>query len=118
MDTIYDRFGGIPGVSKAVVLFYDKIRADRSLAPYFANVDMPKLMDHQTKFLVSILGGPKQYTGADLKTAHARLSITDDAFNAVAGHLKATLEECGASDADIGTILGVVGGARGDIVTA
>ncbi len=117
-DTLYDRLGGFPAISSVVTRFYELILADDSLAPYFAGVDMGRLMDHQTKFLCGVTGGPQTYDGRDLKKAHAHMKITEKAFNSVAGHLVQALTEHDIPEADINIIVGVVGGAKGDVVTA
>jgi len=52
-----------------------------------------------------------------LKSAHARLGITEDAFSEVLELLEETLEDMNIEDADIETIMEIVGGVRSDIVT-
>lgn len=48
------------------------------------------------------LGAPVEYKGRDLRTAHAQLvrerGLSDRHFDAVAGHLGATLRELGLGD--------------------
>lgn len=115
-DTLYDKYGGFPTVSALVVRFYDRVVASPSLAPYFAQADMPQLIDHQTQFLCMVLGGPNNYQGRGLRTAHARMNITEGAFAEVAGHLKDTLEEGGVAAEDVAAILGVVASAKSDVL--
>jgi hemoglobin len=74
-------------------------------------------MDHQTKFFSDILGGPVEYTGPLLKGVHAKLGITEDAFSEVSELLEETLEDMNVEDADIETIMKIVGGVKSDIVT-
>ena len=63
-----------------------------------------------------MLGGPNEYDGRTLYQAHKELMVTDAQFDAVAGHLKATLEFLQVDARDIATILGKVGPLRRDIV--
>jgi hemoglobin len=98
--------------------FYDRVLASKSLEPYFAGVDMERLIDHQVKFLCMVLGGPNNYSGRALEAAHRHLKITPAAFSEVAAHLGATLAECGVESQDIDAILGVVAGTKKDIVAA
>jgi hemoglobin len=116
-QSIYDKYGGLAAITGIVQSFYAKVARSAILEPYFRRVDMQRLMDHQTAFLCKVLGGPDNYTGKDLRTAHAKLSITSDVFAEVATLLHATLEEAGVERPDIDAILSVVAGARGDIVT-
>jgi len=48
--------------------------------------------------------------------AHKNLLVTEVQFNAVAGHLKATLESLDVDARDIGTIMGKVAPLKRDIV--
>ncbi|MEY4669163.1 MAG: hypothetical protein RL518_1862 [Pseudomonadota bacterium] len=117
-DTLFAKYGGFETVSKLVSIFYDSVLADADLAMFFEHVDMEQLMKHQTAFIGMVLGGPaSQYTGRDLKTAHSRLSITNDHFSKVAKHLQAALEACSVESDDITVIMNAVAATRGDIVS-
>jgi hemoglobin len=117
MTTLYDKYGGFATVNKLVQALYVKIAESKILAPYFEGIDMQKLMDHQTKFFSGILGGPVEYTGRELKGVHAKMGITEDAFSEVAELLEETLEDMNIEDADVETIMEIVGGVKSDIVT-
>jgi len=79
---------------------------------------MERLIDHQTKFIAHVLGGPAEYTGRELGAAHARLKTTGEAFAEVAAILQETLEDAGMEPADVAAVMGIVAGARGNVVTA
>jgi hemoglobin len=117
-QSLYDKYGGFATVSVLVRKFYDKVLASKSLEPYFAGVDTERLIDHQVKFLCTVLGGPNNYTGRALEAAHRHLKITPAAFAEVAAHLGSTLTEGGVEPKDVEAILGVVAGAQKDIVSA
>lgn len=61
------------------------------LGPYFDDVDMPQLIDHQTKFFASLMGGPASYSDETLQRVHARLHITEEVFDEMAQLLRETL---------------------------
>ena len=115
-QSLYDKYGGFPTISALVHKFYDKLLNSPTLENYFRGANMERLMDHQTKFLCMVLGGPNNYTGRELGAAHGHLNITPGAFGEVAQHLKTTLEEGGVSAEDVGTILGVVASTQSAIV--
>ena len=75
--SIFERYGGFTSVSKIVLSFYDKVLDSPTVSPYFANSDMKRLIDHQTKFMASLMGGPASYTNDQLERVHAKLGITD-----------------------------------------
>ncbi len=94
--SLFDRIGGSGAIEAATELFYRKVLADPFLAPYFDDIDMDRQVAKQAAFLTMALGGPNIYTGADLRTAHARLTgLTDEHVDRVIGHLAATLRELG-----------------------
>ena len=115
---LVDNYGGFATVSKIVREFYRQILQSATLKPYFQGANMERLIDHQTKFIAHVLGGPAEYTGRELGAAHARLKITAEAFGEVAAILQETLEDAGMEEADVATVMGIVVGARGHVVTA
>jgi len=114
-ESLFQRLGGAPTVRAVVDIFYDKVLADPLLKPYFKNTDMAVQRRHQAQFIGAALGGPA-WKGQDMRSAHAGMGITDEAFDAVAGHLVSTLKGAGVSEDDINTIVGAVAPLRGEIV--
>ena len=116
--SIYDEIGGRPAVDAAVSIFYERVLADPTLAGYFDGVELDRLKRHQRAFIGMALGGPVVYSGRDMKSAHAGLDITAEAFGAVVQHLAATLTSLGVPDETIGAIAGALAPLQDDIVTA
>ena len=102
--SLYERLGGQPAIMAAVDLFYEKVLADDVTRPFFENLDMDAQIAKQIAFMTRALGGPVEYAGRDLRTAHAKLvrekGLNDRHFDAVAVHLQSTLHELGV-DADL-----------------
>lgn len=116
--TLFETLGAELGIRTVVDDFYDRVVADPSLAHYFTSVDMSALRRHQVDFLSAATGGPKQYDGHDLAQAHAPLGVTDSAFNAVVGHLIASLEACDVAPDTISTVVSALAPLRSDIVSS
>ncbi|APX97541.1 group I truncated hemoglobin [Natronorubrum daqingense] len=116
-ETLYERLGGQEAIGAVVERFYERVLADEQVAHYFDDVDMQKQRAHQTQFISAVAGGPVDYSGEDMETAHEDLGITTADFNAIAAHLEATLEafEVDADDRD--AVLAAVGEYEDDIVT-
>ena len=93
MTTLFEKIGGKEAVSAAVDIFYTKVLADESINHFFEKVDMDRQAQHQKLFLTYAFGGLPNYPGKGMREAHAHLDLTVAHFAAVAGHLKATLEE-------------------------
>ena len=95
----------------AVSLFYEKVMADAELAPFFDGMDMDAQIQKQVAFMTMAFGGPHDYTGRDLTTAHAGLikrGLNDDHFDRVGACLEAALEELSVDAALIDETLALV----------
>ena len=116
-QTLYDKYGGFGTIAAVVAAFYDKVGAEDRLTPYFKNTDMAKLLDHQTKFLCKVLGGPDNYEGRSLKPSHAALNIDPAAFKLVRSLLKQSLQEAGVKAKDVVAIMAIVNSVKDEIIT-
>jgi hemoglobin len=114
--TIFERYGGFASVSRVVSSFYDKLLESPSLSRYFENTDMRKLIDHQTKFIATVMGGPASYTDDALERVHAHLNISERDFLEAVSLLKETLEDFDFDDSDIATVSGEIMGRKRCIV--
>lgn len=92
-STMFQRYGGFATISKVVLDFYDRILDSDRLAPYFDDVDMRRLVDHQTKFISQVMGGPETYTNETLLQLHAHLGIDRESFDEMIAILEETLED-------------------------
>ena len=70
--TLFEKYGGFSTLSKVVMSFYDKVLDSDQVGDYFEDVDMKKQIDHQTKFIASIMGGPASFTDDMLRRVHAK----------------------------------------------
>jgi hemoglobin len=114
--SLYEQLGGMANIEAVVGNFYDRILADESLRPSFANIDMDQLRRHQTRFLSFALGGPNQYTGRNMRQAHEGLGITEKQFNAVAGHLTESLATFDVPAGLIDEVIGHVATLKDEVV--
>lgn len=118
-DSLYARLGGEGAVDAAVDVFYRKVLADDGISRFFEAVDMDAQRAKQKAFLTMAFGGPARYSGKDLRTAHAKLvanGLSDAHFDAVAGHLGATLKELGVAQPLIDEVLAIAGSTRNDVL--
>lgn len=103
-QTLYERYGGFATVSRLVMAFYDNILDSDILADYFEDVDMRRLIDHQTKFIASLMGGPASYSNEILRNVHKSLNIDHASFDELVVILRKTLTEFNVEVDDIETI--------------
>jgi hemoglobin len=118
--SLYDRIGGESAIIAAVDLFYAKVMDDPVTRPFFEALDMKAQTRKQVAFMTWAFGGPAEYKGRDLRTAHAELvkkrGLNDVHFDAVAGHLRETLQELGVPADMVGEALAIVAGTRSDVL--
>lgn len=116
--TLYDKYGGFSTVSRIVMSLYDKLLDDDDLGPFFDDVDMPKLIDHQTKFVASLMGGPASFTDTHIERAHHSMTIADAHFDRLKALVADTLSEFGVEAEDIQAVLGAFEARRKLLVKA
>jgi hemoglobin len=119
MATLYETLGGAPAVDAAVDLFYRKVLSDETISHFFDSVDMERQAAKQRAFITMALGGPNNYTGKDMRAAHAHLvakGLNDSHFDAVVGHLAATLQELGVGEGPIGEVKALLESVRNDVL--
>ena len=114
--SLYERIGGEAAVDAAVDVFYRRVLADERIAHHFEDVDMDVQREKQKAFLTFAFGGPNRYSGRELRTAHARLTLSDGDFDAVMQHLGQTLESLGVPASAIGEVAGIALSVKNDVL--
>jgi hemoglobin len=99
--SLFERMGGFARVRLIVADFYERVLESERLARYFEGIDMRRQIDHQTKFISSIMGGPASFTNEQIARSHARLDVTADDFEEIRALIRETLEDFGVADADV-----------------
>jgi hemoglobin len=119
---LWDRLGGEKAV-RAVVHDFVLAAAPDPKVNFFRDgkfkldaKGVEKLEQYLVELVSATTGGPLAYTGRDMKTSHAGMKITEDEFNALAGHLVATLTKYKVPQAEIDELVGIVGSTKKDIV--
>lgn len=87
------------------MIFYDRLLDDDQVGPYFDNVDMPGLIDHQTKFIASIMGGPASFSDEHLQRVHAPHHISKADFNRMVEILASALLDGGIARDDVNQVI-------------
>jgi hemoglobin len=116
---LYENLGGEAAVNAAVDIFYRKVLKDDRISRFFTGVDMAKQAAKQKSFLTMAFGGPNNYTGLDMRNAHARLvkeGLNDSHFDAVVEDLGATLKELKVPDNLIAQVAAIAETTRKDVL--
>src|SRR5688572_21639043 len=91
--SLYDRFGGLDGITAVVDEFVDRTTADAAIKHRFFNTDAVQLEKLLVEFVCMATGGPCKYTGRDMQSSHAGMQLVEEEFNALVGDLVAALEK-------------------------
>lgn len=119
MNSLYEQLGGQPAVEAAVDLFYRKVLSDDRISDFFEGVDMDKQIGKQKAFLTMAFGGPVNYSGQDMRRAHAHLvarGLNDSHFDAVVELLGESLTELGVAPELIGQVAAIAESTRQDVL--
>jgi len=98
MTSLFEKLGGKEALDAAVEIFYKKVMADDSVNHFFEKTNMPRQMAKMRVFLTYAFGGSPNYSGESMRKVHQNIPLTEDHFNAVAGHLKTTLQDLNVPD--------------------
>ena len=117
--TLYERIGGEAAVNAAVDVFYRKVLSDHRINRFFDSSDMEKQIAKQRAFFTMAFGGPNNYTGKDMRSAHehlVKMGLNESHFDAVMEHLGATLTELNVPADLIAEAAAIAEGARNDVL--
>ena len=114
--SLYDRLGGEAAIKAVVDEFVANVGDDARINHYFANADLDRLKGHLVNQIGQASGGPQQYTGRDMKTAHAGMGIDEAAFNALVEDLVKALDKFSVPEQEKGELLAILGPMKSDIV--
>ena len=117
--SLFEQIGGQPAVEAAVDIFYRKVLSDDRISRFFDDIDMDRQRAKQKAFLTMAFGGPSNYSGKDMRTAHARLvamGLNDSHFDAVVELLGGTLAELGVKPEQIQQVAAIAESTRKDVL--
>ena len=118
-DALFDKIGGEAAVNAAVDIFYRKVLSDDSVVDFFDGVDMDTQAAKQKSFLTMAFGGSNNYSGDDMRKGHAHLverGLNDSHFDAIMGHLGATLTELNVPGELISEAAAIAESTRNDVL--
>jgi len=103
--SLFDKYGGFSTISKIVLTFYDRMIEDDDVGPFFDDIDLSKLIDHQTKFISSLMGGPATFSDDHIERAHRSMTIENFHFDRLKEIVTETLADFDVAPDDIDVIL-------------
>ena len=113
---LFERLGGKGAIEAVIDDFLGRVAKDERINALFAVGDVPRLRQRLVELVCQGTGGPCVYSGRDMKTAHQGMKITNEQFDALVGHLVATLDKFKVPAQEKNELLGVLGPMRASIV--
>jgi hemoglobin len=113
---LFERLGGKGAIEAVVDDFLGRVAGDELINSGFAVGHVPRLRQRLIELVCAASGGPCTYSGRDMVTAHAGMKITNAQFDALVGHLVATLDKFKVPQGEKGELLALLGPMRGSIV--
>jgi hemoglobin len=122
--SLYERLGGVYPIAVVVDDFIDRLlvndvlNANPAIKDARGHVPAPGLKFHVTALVCEVTGGPCKYTGRDMKTAHAKLNITQREWDAMVADFRKTLNKFKVPVKEQEELIQIVGSTKKDIVVA
>lgn len=88
-------FGGREGIRRIAARTVDLSEADPRIAAIFASHDMIRLKRTLGEQFCHLLGAGCDYTGRDMRAAHAEMGVTRADMNALVENLQTAMREAG-----------------------
>jgi hemoglobin len=114
--SLYERLGGKPAITAVVDDFVANVAADSRINGRFANANIPRLKMLLVDQVCEATGGPCKYQGADMKSVHTAMRITNADFNALVEDLVRSLDKFKVPPEEKGELLDTLGSLRPQIV--
>ena len=120
---LYDRLGGLKGITMVVDDFIDRLVVNDTLNGNPAinagrhSSPPPYLKFQVAQMVCQATGGPCKYTGKGMKESHAHLSISEKEWGVMAGEFQRSLDKFKVPAAEQKELFAIVGTTMPDIVT-
>lgn len=99
--------------------FLGQLATDPQMGRFFVGLSTDswnKVRQPVVDFFCVATGGPCQYTGRDMKTAHTGLNITESDWTSMVKYLVGTLDKFKVPEKEKNEVLTALSGLKGDIV--
>jgi hemoglobin len=116
-DQLYQTFGGKPGLVKLMDDFMVRLLADPRTGPHFKPADQKHVKEQLVDQFCKVTGGPCEYKGADMKSAHSNLDITKADFNALVEVLQLSMDAQGIAFSEQNKLLAKLAPMHRDVIT-
>jgi hemoglobin len=115
-ESLYNRLGGHDAIAAVARTVFNNHCNNDLIKSRYANSDAELVIRRVTEFMCAGFGGPEEYTGEDMLTAHTSMNISEAEFNAVVDDVMAGLETHNVGQTEKDEILVALWSMRPEIV--
>lgn len=116
-DALYKAFGEKQGLARLIEDFHIRLLADPRTGPHFKPANARNIKEQLTDQFCKVTGGPCEYKGADMKSAHSNLDITKADFNALVEVLQWSMDAQGIAFSAQNQLLARLAPMHRDVIT-
>ena len=114
---LFDDVGGQAGIDRIVDDATARFLADPRVSKTFEETNMDRFKKMLSAQLCQLTGGPCEYRGHDMTTAHRGLAVNQAMFNALAEDLQDSMEAVGVSYHTQNRVLALLAPMQRDVVS-
>src|SRR3990172_8666478 len=120
--SLYERLGGLRGITVVVDDFINRLVANKTLNKNPAinagrkSSPAPYLKFQVSQLICELAGGPCKYTGMAMKESHAHLNISEKEWDVMAKEFQKSLDKFKVPAAEQKELFDMVGKTKADIV--
>jgi hemoglobin len=114
--TLYERLGGKVALQAVVGELWNNVAADARINGRFKHTKPEAFGGQLVEFLCQASGGPCQYQGKDMKSAHTGMKLTDAEFSALAEDTTKALDKFKVPAREQSEVIGLLASLKGDVV--
>ncbi|HJV93324.1 MAG TPA: group 1 truncated hemoglobin [Azonexus sp.] len=114
--SLYDRLGGKAALNAVVGELWTQVAADARINGRFAHTKPEVFGAQLVDFLCVASGGPCKYSGADMKSAHTGMQLSELEFTALAEDTVKALDKFNVPATEKGEVMNMLGSLKGDVI--
>jgi hemoglobin len=116
--SLYQRLGETDGIESIIRKTIELHSENPQIAAYVKHIDQEWLIGSVAAFFSAGTGGPNNYTGADMVTAHAHLDLTNEEFDMAIADVLAALTAHDIDAESAAEVNNILQSMRGAVVSA
>lgn len=115
-ESLYERLGGEDKIRAIATSIFDNHAKNNAVSARYKDSDRSRVIKVVTEFICAGTGGPQEYTGKDMLTAHRGMNINETEYLAVIDDIMAALDSNNVADQEKQELLMIAYSLKGEIL--